>query len=701
MLILKQIQLKNFLSHKDTVLEFKPDHMVSIDGKSGSGKSSIVEALIWGIYGKGRSDSRSLIRRGTTKAEVIITLHNQTEDNDYIIERSITDKNKHILNLLTTTKDKETKPVKISGKRNIQEYLEREIIHSSYLLFINSIVYPQDNIENFVKQTALKRKDIILEIVNAVKYDEYQKQTKDALVKYKNVHDVLESRIADRQNSIKDDTITASKVDEYKKRDADLKQEIQQVKDELKKVNQKKQAVSETKILLNSKEIRLLDLNKDLGNLQLELESLNNKLIELSIIDTSKLEEECKLLNQKRTALQELDHQQVALTQWTSTYLQVISNMPADHDYEADISQINQQLIDVISEEIICPELKKVCPILNERQEKNKKHLEELLQDKTNEQIKYNNNKQYHQDAIDALGPKPEINIEELNRLKEEVHTLEESEKQMIGLKNKEEMIKKYGEDIGKLNTKQQHIQTEIEQLKNELKQKDEITVQESKLNQEILTYEDKLNILNTQQTSNNEFLTIATLAQKRIETSQQEITKFETELIKTKDYLESLELLRDAFGVNGIKAIIIDYVIPKLEDKINDILTKLSDFRVQLETQKSGLGEDVILEGLFINIFNGQGEMLDFDNYSGGEKLKIVVAISEALAEIQKIGFRILDELFIGLDEESIESFTNVMISLQERFSQLVCISHLRNIKDLFEEHILITKTNGISQVT
>ena len=64
MILLKKITLFDFLSHSDTEIDFEPDQNVLIDGKSGSGKSSIVEGLIWALYGKGRSDNKSLIKKG-------------------------------------------------------------------------------------------------------------------------------------------------------------------------------------------------------------------------------------------------------------------------------------------------------------------------------------------------------------------------------------------------------------------------------------------------------------------------------------------------------------------------------------------------------------------------------------------------------------------------------------------------------------
>ena len=75
-------------------------------------------------------------------------------------------------------------------------------------------------------------------------------------------------------------------------------------------------------------------------------------------------------------------------------------------------------------------------------------------------------------------------------------------------------------------------------------------------------------------------------------------------------------------------------------------------------------------------------------------------MAISESLATLQKVGFRMFDEIFLGLDENSTESFAAVLGSLQKNFNQILCISHLMQIKDLFDKKITIKKINGISEI-
>jgi len=191
-----------------------------------------------------------------------------------------------------------------------------------------------------------------------------------------------------------------------------------------------------------------------------------------------------------------------------------------------------------------------------------------------------------------------------------------------------------------------------------------------------------------------------ADLARQRVEHVKANIDKIKKEVLKLKGKAEGLKLLKEAFGNNGIKAMVADLTVPKLENRVNEILSRLSDFAIRMETQKEGAGKDTVLEGLFISVINGEGNETDFDAYSGGERLKITVAISEALAEMGKADFRILDELFVGLDDDSTEKFAEIMVELNDRFSQLVCVSHLKSIKDIFPDRVTAVKKNGITEM-
>ena len=68
--MIKDIQLKNFIAHKDTKLEFCKGITIFL-GHNGSGKSSIIDAVTFSLFGKHtRKSNKNLVRRGANSAIV-------------------------------------------------------------------------------------------------------------------------------------------------------------------------------------------------------------------------------------------------------------------------------------------------------------------------------------------------------------------------------------------------------------------------------------------------------------------------------------------------------------------------------------------------------------------------------------------------------------------------------------------------------
>lgn len=706
MITLKKVQLKNFLSHSDTELDFKEHEKLLIDGHSGSGKSSIVDAIIWCLYGTGRSDNKSMIKKSASKMEVKVTLNDG--EIDYRVDRSINNKGKHEFAIYEIV-GKKISPVKVTGIKGMQDFLEKKILKSSYLLFINSIVYPQDNVENFVKQTAAKRKEILLEIINAESFDEFLDKAKDEIQRIKSQLAICRLQIDERKTRI-------SGEDDMKVEIKSLEAESKRLEDEL-NWNKEKQSRLQTDIVGQSKDqsriedlkLKYQDLEYRKRKLVMSIQDITNRIefIEKSIKETDeeKLRQQISALPEKQEELRVLEGANALFLEWSKKMNDILSSAPAQYDF-SDIPETNKKIIELMKEEIeICPELGKSCPLLKQKNEDAIKCLSSQLDARNGLKRLQDERNKANVESIEALGPKPEIDFIKIAGLKEEIKYLVDTKDRLLEINSKRE-------NLETLKVLAKQYSSEFLQIQKESKEIDELYPDGIESALDVLN---KVGILAKEQLRKIEtdiavieksYLDVKSklmMLEKEVEfliRVKEEVKVFLKEEKEMADGLDNLALVKDAFGSNGIKAIMIDYVIPRLEDSINSILEKLSDFRIRLDTQKSGAGKDTVLEGLFITIYNELGEELDFDSYSGGEKLKITVAISEALAEIQKVGFRILDELFIGLDEESTEKFADVMTALQERFGQMICISHLRNIKDLFEEKITVSKVNGNSVI-
>ena len=702
MLILKELQLVNFISHGKTKISFLSNEKLLIDGKSGSGKSSIVESIIWVLYGKGRSDSNSsLVKSGEKTARVVLTMAD--DDKLYRIERGITASGGNTLKVFSGKDGKPLKLIKETGLKAVQNYLEKKILRSSYLLFINSIAYPQDNTNNFVKQNAVKRKEILLDMVNTDIYDEYLSDIKKKISEIENSSPFLEQSIESGKENAKNLILNIKDEDKAKKDVQELEVKVKNIKNNIKK-EEKELTILEVSEENRSKiDSQLQDKKNELYETEELLKVKNKEVVDISVLLSKESNEESNNVKIKelKDTLNKIITASEESSKWNNKYSALLQRQPTGENFDDKKKELNRRMIELIGRKIeICPEINKECPIIvkenNIRIDDFTKSLEKVSidQDSYLKTLDY-----YTKEMVELEKTKPKevsgvpsIISAEINALEKENNELEWNKKE--GISNKKKL-----EEVISLNM------IEVISIKKIIVELEEKVSASNSL--KISIKKELIVNLERDLSSDESFLFSLNVTLSEIEKNKEEladitkeIKKHEKELKSKKLDTENLKLLKDAFSNTGIKAIIIDYVIPKLEDRINSILSMLSDFTVSLDTQRAGSGEGVVKEGLFINIYDRSGNCYDFANYSGGEKLKIILAISESLSELQNIGFRLIDELFIGLDDDSTEKFADVMEKLHERFNQTLCISHLRNIKDLFESVIMVKKEDETSIV-
>ncbi|HVD21073.1 MAG TPA: AAA family ATPase, partial [Nitrososphaera sp.] len=78
--MIKEIQMKNFIAHKDTKLEFCKGITIFL-GHNGSGKSSIIDAVTFSLFGKHtRKSNKNLVRRGANHAMAQIRFAIQSKE---------------------------------------------------------------------------------------------------------------------------------------------------------------------------------------------------------------------------------------------------------------------------------------------------------------------------------------------------------------------------------------------------------------------------------------------------------------------------------------------------------------------------------------------------------------------------------------------------------------------------------------------
>lgn len=164
---------------------------------------------------------------------------------------------------------------------------------------------------------------------------------------------------------------------------------------------------------------------------------------------------------------------------------------------------------------------------------------------------------------------------------------------------------------------------------------------------------------------------------------------------------------LAEAFGKKGLQALVIDTVLPELEEETNRLLGDMSDGRmsVRFDTQRDSKKGEVI-ETLDLRISDEQGSR-PYEMFSGGEAFRVNFAVRVALSKLlarrsgAQLRTLIIDEGFGSQDGQGRERLVEAIRGIEDDFERVLVITHLQELKDVFPVRIDVVKTASGSQVS
>ena len=144
----------------------------------------------------------------------------------------------------------------------------------------------------------------------------------------------------------------------------------------------------------------------------------------------------------------------------------------------------------------------------------------------------------------------------------------------------------------------------------------------------------------------------------------------------------------------NGIAYDIIKKKIPIINQEIAKVLANIVDFEVFFESNGNKL--DIFIK-------HPKHEARPIEMASGAEKTMAAMAIRLALLSVSslpKSDLFILDEPGTALDEENMEGFIRILELIKVYFKNVLLISHLDSLKDCVDRQIVIEKKRGYARV-
>ncbi|MDB9377297.1 AAA family ATPase, partial [Nodularia sphaerocarpa] len=206
-----QLILKNFLSYRDATLDFRGLHTACICGSNGAGKSSLLEAITWAIWGESRAGVEDDVIHSGAK-EVRVDYIFQCNQQKYRVIRTRVRGASGVLEFQIETASG-FRALTGKGVRATQDVI-LEHIKLDYDTFINSAYLRQGRADEFMIKRPSERKEILAELLKLNQYDQLEERAKESSRQFKARAEELERSLESSQIQLQQQEATQAQKTE-------------------------------------------------------------------------------------------------------------------------------------------------------------------------------------------------------------------------------------------------------------------------------------------------------------------------------------------------------------------------------------------------------------------------------------------------------------------------------------------------------
>jgi len=681
---LKKLAWNNLFNYGEgNVIDFEDLRgTVGIFGKNYSGKSSVVDSLLFTLFNSTSKNERknvNVINQNKNTASGLVEI--EIAGDTYIIQRDLEKYIKKLKGVVTTEARTNVDFLKYNRSsrettslngltRNDTDKNIRRIFGSLEDFLLTSMSSQLESLQ-FINEGSTRRKEILAKFLDLHIFDKKFKFAKEDATDLRGALKRLEGKEFDeeieeaRQNLAGNELITKNK-----------EQECEQIKDDIIALQSSVQEVEETIGTIPAEIIDIAGTNKSLKKVEREYSEL-----------FSTQEQEAKNLSNKEEVLVEvekfLDGYDIGLYNEKEEEFQALMEELDEVTNKLEIVEREQKDIQSKSrllKEVPCgPEYSHCKFIKDAYKAVNKK-------DDIHEQVEtFLSKKTKTETLIEEIDP---IQIQEyINKYNQLGTERDEIKNQIIttelSLEKRKQEISKLEESIGSYEEKIEEYENNKEAIEN----LEELIAEKEQGNNLVQESEEQLEICE------KEILELykihGSLEQKLTSTREQK-----QELHDIREEYAAYDLFLRCTHSNGIAYDIIKKRLPVINNEIAKILANIVEFEVYFEN-----------DGNKLNIFikHPRFDPRPIAMGSGSEKSIAAIAIRLALltvSSLPKSDIFILDEPGTELDEENMENFIQILDLIKSYFKTVILISHLDSLKDCVDQQITIEKRKGFAFV-
>jgi exonuclease SbcC len=271
-----KLKMRNFMCYRGSVppLLFDGIHTACICGDNGNGKSALIDAMTWALWGRTRAKSDDdLIHLGQTEMEVEFGFAVGQQPYRIIRKRSKPKRRgrsgRTILEFQIATGDGFRSITGDSIAQTQQKIID--ILHMDYPTFTNSAFLRQGHADEFTVKRPVERKQVLADILGLSFYDELEERAKD-LAKQQ------ETEKAQLNSAIKDIGDELARKPAYEAEFEEAQSELSRVEKVTKEQESRLNGLRQEKESLENKRAQLIQLEEHIRDTERDLERWDDQV---------------------------------------------------------------------------------------------------------------------------------------------------------------------------------------------------------------------------------------------------------------------------------------------------------------------------------------------------------------------------------------------------------------------------------------
>ncbi len=306
-MILKSLYLKNFLIHEETKIDFSEKGITVFIGENGAGKSSILEALTFALFGKSdKGNQANLVKWGRSQA--VVSLEFQKGKDIFNIERTINVRGNRASSAGIVYKKKGDRYIPYYQKNITKEIPKLTGITNK--IFSSSILVKQGDIEGLLRLTPKERAKVLEEILDMTLYQLLSEKAGEKRRQLETKKETLEGSLIDVVEISKNISEKEKQLSKLKEEKNKIEKEIETKNTEKEKIQKDLEEILTKKSKQESIKSKILSLKEQIKNYEDEIKRAEDilKEIEEKDKDLLNLEKKLKDLNKLEELIKDFQH---------------------------------------------------------------------------------------------------------------------------------------------------------------------------------------------------------------------------------------------------------------------------------------------------------------------------------------------------------------------------------------------------------